>query len=74
MSDERTKPILPGAAATSETSRELEMFCRERLAGHKVPRHMVFVDDFPVSGSDKVERFTLRDRAAHLSAARDTTR
>ena len=66
--------LLPGAAATSETSRELEMFCRERLAGHKVPRHMVFVDDFPVSGSDKVERFKLRDRAAHLSAARDTTR
>jgi fatty-acyl-CoA synthase len=61
--------LFPGASATSATSADLDTFCRERLAGYKVPRHIVFVDGFPVSGSGKVERFKLREQASRITTA-----
>lgn len=49
--------LLNGAVATSK---ELREFVRERLAHYKVPRHVVFVDDFPKTASGKIQKFVLR--------------
>lgn len=46
------------------TSRELTDFCRERLAHYKVPRRIIFVEEYPVSPSGKVLRRELRERRA----------
>jgi len=35
-------------------------FCRERLAGYKVPRHILFVDALPRNAAGKVEKPRLR--------------
>jgi fatty acid CoA ligase FadD9 len=49
---------------------ELRAYCRERLAPHKTPRHWVFVDEFPLTPSGKVQKFVLREQflAAGLGA------
>jgi len=51
--------LAPGAAADAE---ELQMYVRERLARHKVPREWFFLDELPATASGKVQKFALRDR------------
>jgi len=48
-----------------KTVSDLEIidFCKGRLANFKVPRHIIFTDDFPMTTSGKVQKFILRDRA-----------
>ncbi|WP_110673799.1 AMP-binding protein [Salinicola sp. RZ23] len=35
-------------------------YCRERIAHHKIPRYVKFVDDFPMTVSGKVQKFRMR--------------
>ncbi len=49
-----------GANLQSEDVRE---FCRGRIAHYKVPRHVLFVDEFPMTVTGKVQKFKLRDDA-----------
>jgi len=42
---------------------ELLAFCRGRLASFKLPRHVVFMEEFPLTSSGKVQRFELSQRA-----------
>jgi fatty-acyl-CoA synthase len=48
-----------GQVATDD---ELIDYCRDRLATFKVPRRIRFTDDWPMTGSGKVQRFKLRER------------
>jgi len=41
---------------------DLRAHVRARLAGPKAPRYWVFLDEFPVTGSGKVQKFVLRER------------
>jgi fatty-acyl-CoA synthase len=52
----RTKP---GAALHSD---ELITFCEARLAKFKVPRHIRFVTEFPLTASGKIQKFKLREQ------------
>jgi fatty-acyl-CoA synthase len=38
-------------------------FCKSRLADFKVPRHVEFVDEWPLTATGKIQRFVLRERA-----------
>ncbi len=38
-------------------------YCRGRIASYKVPRHVFVVDDFPMTGSGKVQKVKLREEA-----------
>jgi fatty-acyl-CoA synthase len=49
----------PGAAPGED---ELAGYVRARLAPHKAPRVWRFVEEFPLTGSGKVQKFLLRDR------------
>jgi len=53
--------LCPEGRASEE---ELQAWCRERLAGYKVPRRIVFVDQLPRTGSGKISKRALRDRLA----------
>ncbi|HPB70958.1 MAG: long-chain fatty acid--CoA ligase [Syntrophales bacterium] len=44
--------------------KELDAFCRERLAAYKVPKLYEFTDNLPKSAVGKILRRELRDRAA----------
>ncbi len=50
----------PGEAPTEA---ELRGWCGEHLARHKVPVRWEFVDSWPLTGSGKIQKYVLRDRA-----------
>jgi fatty-acyl-CoA synthase len=45
------------------TEREVIEHCRGRVASFKIPRHVVFVDEFPMTSSGKIQKVRLRERA-----------
>jgi fatty-acyl-CoA synthase len=57
--------VLRVGEQASET--ELIAFCRERLAGFKAPKHVVFVDEVPKNASGKILKRNLRERFAGLA-------
>ncbi|MFB7139755.1 class I adenylate-forming enzyme family protein [Gottfriedia sp. NPDC056225] len=40
---------------------EIQAFCRERVAGYKIPRQVEFINQLPRNASGKVQKFILRD-------------
>ncbi|HEY8488178.1 MAG TPA: AMP-binding protein, partial [Thermaerobacter sp.] len=57
--------LKPGARAAEA---ELIAHCRERLAGFKVPKRVVFVDGFPRTGTGKIQKHVLRQEHQGLYA------
>ncbi|MCC5874557.1 MAG: acyl-CoA synthetase [Gammaproteobacteria bacterium] len=51
--------LAPGAAAGVE---DIRSFCREHLAGFKVPRHVIF-SPLPKTSTGKIQKFVLREQA-----------
>ncbi|MDG2160509.1 MAG: hypothetical protein P8K65_03855 [Acidimicrobiales bacterium] len=51
----------PAANATIDRG-ELVAYLREHLAPHRTPRHWFHVDQFPLTGSSKIQKFVLRDQ------------
>jgi len=47
-----------GATADEEAIRD---FCRARVAHFKVPRHVLFVEEFPMTVTGKVQKFKMRE-------------
>ncbi len=52
--------LLAGAALEADT---LTAYCRDSIAGFKVPRHIEFVTDWPRTGSQKIRKLELKARA-----------
>jgi fatty-acyl-CoA synthase len=50
----------PGRALTEG---EVIEHCRGRLASFKIPRHVAFVDEFPLTSTGKIQKVRLRERA-----------
>ncbi len=48
----------PGHQATAEA---LQAWCKSRIAHYKVPRHIRFVDEFPMTVTGKVQKFKMRE-------------
>ncbi len=46
-----------GAALTAE---EVRAFCRDQIAHYKVPRHIRFVTEFPMTVTGKMQKFLMR--------------
>jgi fatty-acyl-CoA synthase len=51
--------LRPGRSATEE---EIRSFCSGQIAHYKVPRHVRFVDGFPLTVSGKVQKYLIRER------------
>jgi acetyl-CoA synthetase len=51
-----------GVTGTPVLAESLRAHVRARLGGHKTPRQIVFVDEFPMTSSGKVARAELRKR------------
>ncbi|HST40109.1 MAG TPA: AMP-binding protein [Conexibacter sp.] len=47
-----------GAALEAD---DVRAFCRERVAHFKVPRHVLFVDEFPMTVTGKVQKYKMRE-------------
>jgi fatty-acyl-CoA synthase len=46
------------------TETDVREFCAQRLANFKVPRHVRFVEEWPLTATGKIQRFRLRELAA----------
>jgi fatty-acyl-CoA synthase len=53
--------LRPGMTATVD---EIRAFCRGRIAHYKVPRHVRFVESFPMTITGKIQKFVLREQMA----------
>jgi len=51
--------LKPGESATEEDIRE---YARGRIAHHKIPRYIRFVEEFPLTVTGKVRKFIIRER------------
>jgi fatty-acyl-CoA synthase len=45
----------------SVTEQEIVDYCRQHLASFKVPRRVVFVSDWPMTGAGKIQRYVLKE-------------
>ena len=43
------------------TEQKIRDFCKESLAHFKIPRHVLFVDEFPTTVTGKVQKNVMRD-------------
>jgi fatty-acyl-CoA synthase len=50
--------LKPGAALTED---DVKAFCRGRVAHYKVPRYVVFLDEYPTTVTGKVQKYKLRE-------------
>ncbi|MEO9191318.1 MAG: AMP-binding protein [Acetobacteraceae bacterium] len=53
--------VRPGETLTAE---EVRGFCEGQIAHYKVPRHIRFVDEFPMTVTGKVQKFIMRSQTA----------
>ena len=51
--------LQPGESVSEQ---ELSEFCRDQIAGYKIPRSYDFVDALPISGAGKILKRELRDQ------------
>jgi fatty-acyl-CoA synthase len=59
---EQVAAFVRPAAGRRPTEDELFQFCRDHLSAQKTPRIWVFVDEFPLTASGKIQKFLLRER------------
>ncbi len=52
-----------GATLTPE---EVKDFCRGQIARHKIPKYIFFINEFPMTGSGKIQKFKLKDIGLNL--------
>jgi fatty-acyl-CoA synthase len=46
------------------TAEAIKDFCQGQIAHYKVPRHIKFVDEFPMTVTGKVQKFIMRQQMA----------
>lgn len=47
-------------------SEDVKAFCRGKIARHKIPKYIFFVNSFPLTGSGKIQKFKLKDIGLNL--------
>jgi fatty-acyl-CoA synthase len=57
--------IIPkeGASITEDIVRD---FCRGKIARHKIPKYIFFVNEFPMTGSGKIQKYKLSEQSVEL--------
>jgi fatty-acyl-CoA synthase len=55
--------LKPGCTAQPEDIRD---FCRGKIAWHKIPRYVAFVQEYPMTASGKIQKYKLRELASML--------
>ena len=50
------------ASASGVSAEEIIMFCRQHIAGYKIPRTIVFCE-LPKTSTGKIQKFKLREKA-----------
>jgi fatty-acyl-CoA synthase len=57
--------VIPKDGATL-TPEEVQDFCRGRISRYKIPAHVFFVTEYPMTGSGKIQKYKLRAMSLDL--------
>ncbi|MEI7714068.1 MAG: AMP-binding protein [Rhodospirillales bacterium] len=49
-------------AGMTLTADEVKAFCKDQIAHYKVPRHIQFVEEFPMTVTGKMQKFIMREK------------
>ena len=63
--------LKPGETATEE---EMKQYALERLAKHKVPRYVAFVENFPMNAAGKILKYKMREWAVDYLSLQDASK
>ena len=55
----RLGQLYPGETMTED---ELKDFCRDQITHFKIPRHVRFVDEYPMTVTGKIQKFLMREQ------------
>jgi len=50
-------------AGETATQEEIREFCKDKIAHFKIPKHICFVDEFPMTVTGKLQKFRMREIA-----------
>ena len=48
------------------TPEDVQLFCRGKIARYKIPKYVFFIDQFPLTGSGKIQKFKLKEMSLKL--------
>lgn len=46
---------------------ELRAYCKGKIAHHKIPRYIEFIDEYPMTASGKIQKFKLREMSEEIA-------
>ncbi|WP_069839372.1 AMP-binding protein [Bacillus sp. F56] len=50
----------------SVSSDELKAYCKGKIARHKIPRYVIFTNDYPMTASGKIQKYKLREKTIEM--------
>jgi len=53
------------------TEDDVRDFCRGQIAWHKIPKHVAFVDSYPMTASGKIQKYKLQEMSVELFPGED---
>lgn len=48
------------------TEEEIRAFCQNKISRHKIPRHILFTKEYPMTASGKIQKFKLKEQFSEL--------
>ena len=57
---------LDAKAERAVNGEDVRNFCKGNIAHFKIPRHIVFVEEFPKTGSGKIQKFKMREESIRI--------
>ncbi len=54
---------MPGSEITED---DVQAFCKDKISWFKIPKYVHFVDSYPMTASQKIQKYKLRELAAQL--------
>jgi fatty-acyl-CoA synthase len=50
----------------SLTEEDVKLYCRGKIANYKIPKYVLFVDNYPMTASGKIQKYKLREMASKM--------
>ncbi|RWR99661.1 fatty acid--CoA ligase-like protein, partial [Leptotrombidium deliense] len=48
------------------TAEEVRSFCKNKITYFKIPKYILFVDDFPMTNTRKVKKFEMTEKSCEI--------
>ena len=56
------------------TEQDVKDYCQGKIARFKIPRYVMFVNEFPITISGKIQKFRMRDESIKFLGLEDASR